>query len=197
MKHDILLIAYAICGLFLVSCSNDITAPSNSNEKALANLMANDTSIIFVNSIADLNRDLSIPDYTSPFLGTKANLINHTAIGFDETSYKYKDAKLSFGANLAAIIGVDPYVVYIVDEYKLTKRIPQAGGYVVPLASPKCGFVPTSSNNEIGYSSTILNDKFEMTTITINVKYNMSGRYLNIWSPRQNSVVEWNYGTIL
>ncbi|RHJ77002.1 hypothetical protein [Parabacteroides sp. AM08-6] len=195
MKH-ILFISYAICTFTLAACSNEIIPSDKQGDNAQLYWMEEDTSVIFVNSIEDLCKDLTISNYENPFLSTKANVIIQTVKGYDELSYKYKDSKMSFGANLAAIIGVDPYVVYIVDEYLLTKRISMSDGYAIPLESPKCGFLPTGKNNELGYSATVINGNFEMTTITINVKYNTSGQTLNIWSPRQNSQIEWIYGSL-
>jgi len=135
-------------------------------------------------------------NYVSAPILTKANLINHTVGGYDTSSFVYKNYKTQFGATLAAILGVQPYVVYIIDEYRLIKRIPTSNGYIVPLDSPNCGFSPTSTTNAVGYSISVVGENYELTTDIINVKYNMSGQSINSWSPRQLGQVEWTYGSI-
>ena len=105
------------------------------------------------------------------------------------------EKKTIFAPEVAKILGVEPYVLYLFRRVWVTTTIhfqSDADFRVFDRPSPECGLLP-ASNYEIGYTSTVEGRKFIMTTILYYIQTHVSGQTINKWAPKHINDLVWNY----
>ena len=190
----ILFIIFLLGTSMFYSCTSDIIDDVNSSINTNIDMTLSN-SLDQINAFDNLN---IISDSTTTIITASILPKGHL---FEDSCHGYASfeqgpvEKTIFAPEVAKILGVEPYVLYLFRRVWVTTTIhfqSDADFRVFDRPSPECGLLP-ASNYEIGYTSTVEGTKFIMTTILYYIQTHVSGQTINKWAPKHINDLVWNY----
>lgn len=200
LKKSFTIIYFSFIVYLFYSCTSDIIDEVNSSTNIETNLsQLNDyyevDEVNTLNAFKDLNINSDTTFIKVSSILPKGHLFEATSHGFSSFEQGPVE-KTMFNPEVANILGVEPYVIYLYRRIWVTSNVFFQGEEdfrVIDRPSPECGLRPSNQIFEIGYTSSLENRKFEMKTILYYIQTYVSGQKINKWAPRNISDLVWNY----